>query len=183
MRKLITTLTLVSVLIIGFIPVSCIATEGEDQVVQGVEQVLQENESENQAAPQAASYAISVTVNPEGAGTVTIDGDLTTAEPGTVITYTVDAATGYELDYSVAYDFRQGEEHPTQEPDLANEGNVYTFTMPAYDVYILAEFTQSGDKDKDKKSDGNEKDESPDTGDHSLAGYFFQFVEWVLGLF
>ena len=80
---------------------------------------------------QPEQYVITVNEPTEG-GTVTVDQN--EATPGTIITITVNADDGYELETLSVYKTND----PSQQVTVTNN----QFSMPSYDVTVMANFTQ-----------------------------------------
>ena len=78
-------------------------------------------------------------------GTVTVTDGLTEAAAGKVIAFTVAASPDYAFeDVRVYYkEHDEGVDIEIDVEDLAEEDGVYTFTMPAADVYIEATFVST----------------------------------------
>ena len=86
-------------------------------------------------------YNIKTKVDPEGAGTITVNQPM--AKEGETISFTVTANEGYKFVSVTGATFTQGE-----------EAGSYTFTMPAGDVTITATFEkiETGGDDDDEGS-------------------------------
>ena len=84
-------------------------------------------------------YNIKTKVDPEGAGTITVNQPM--AKEGETISFTVTTNEGYEFVSVAGVAFEKGE-----------EAGSYTFTMPAEDVTITANFEkiETGDDDDDE---------------------------------
>ena len=84
-----------------------------------------------------ADYNITWICTPEVAGSVTVAG---TAQEGATVTFSVDTNEGYTLSSVVVVNNND----PTAEPlELTDNGNgTYSFTMPADDVVIKANFSE-----------------------------------------
>ena len=80
---------------------------------------------------QPEQYVITVNEPTEG-GTVTVDQN--EASPGTIITITVNTDDGYELETLSVYKTND----PSQQVPVTNN----QFSMPAYDVTVMAKFVQ-----------------------------------------
>ena len=82
-----------------------------------------------------ASYTIEAICNPEVAGTITV---ASTAQQGDLITFTV----GTEPDYVLSSVLIYNNSDPTAQPitPTDNGNGSYSFTMPDYDVVIMANF-------------------------------------------
>ena len=93
----------------------------------------------------AESYQVSTQCTPEDGGTITLgDGVVNgTSQDGETVNFVVEPANGYAIKSITLTNITTGEETVLSTLRGTSPSHNYQFTMPASDVFIKAEFTQS----------------------------------------